>query len=99
MYIVACIYCAICIILACDVYLPVLEVLKICNFGSTAIWAGQIGQSQAKPAAWEALRSIHGHRNKREYRVVYVWKEARMYSFATAPTMFSSSMSKSANID
>jgi hypothetical protein len=45
MYIVVCIDSAICIILACDVYLPDLQVLKIWDLG------------QAKPSQWHGKPS------------------------------------------
>jgi hypothetical protein len=73
MYIIVCIDIAICIILACDVYLPDLQVLKIWDL-------------QAKPVAWEALRSVPDHATKRKSGAVYFWKEARMNSFASVPT-------------
>jgi hypothetical protein len=65
MYVVACIYCAICIILVCDMYLPDLQVLKIWDFGSTAR-SGKLSRP-AKPVVREALRSVPGHVTKREY--------------------------------
>ncbi len=61
-----CIDIAIGIILACDVFLPNLQVLKIWYFGSVAR-SGQAKYgkpsmaNQAKPAVWEALRSVPGH--------------------------------------
>jgi hypothetical protein len=41
--------------------------------------------SQAKPAVWEALRSVPGHVTERKYWAIYFWEEFRMDSFAVAP--------------
>ncbi len=42
-------------------------------------------QSQAKPAAWEALRNVPSHVTKKGRGSVYFWREATMDSFAAAP--------------
>ncbi len=91
MYIVVCIYCAIRVILACDVYLPDLRT-STRNLGLwiySQILASQAGQSQAKIAAWEALRSVPDHVTRREYGAICFWKEAGMDSFAAVPPMSS----------
>ncbi len=82
-----CIDYVICIILACDVYLPDLQVFKTWDFGSMARSEQAKKLTQAKLAAWEALRSVPSRVTKRECGTVYFWKEARMDSFAAVPTM------------
>jgi hypothetical protein len=85
MCIVACVNCAFCIILTCDMYLSDLQVLKIWDFGSTAR-CGQVWQSQAKPAAWEALRSVPSYVTEGGHEAVYFFKKARMDLFAIVPS-------------
>jgi hypothetical protein len=87
MYIAVCIDCAICIILACDVYLPDLQVFKTWDFGSMARPEQAKKLTQAKLAAWEALRSVPSHVTKRGCGTVDFWKETRMDSVAAATTM------------
>ncbi len=55
MYIITC-------VLACDVFLSDLQLLKIWDFGST-VRPGQAkkGRAQVKPAVWEALGSATSH--------------------------------------
>jgi hypothetical protein len=48
MYVIVCIDCVICIILACDVYLSDLQVLNLGLWIYSQIWASQVGQ--AKPS-------------------------------------------------
>jgi hypothetical protein len=57
-----CIDCAICIILACDVYLPLFASVK--KSGTFDLWPDlgkPSGPSKAKQAAWEAMGSHQKH--------------------------------------
>jgi hypothetical protein len=58
--------------------------------------------SEAKPVAWEVLRSVPGHVTRREYGTIYFWMEARIDPFPAVPTTtlllkYILHMSKSAN--
>jgi hypothetical protein len=60
MNIVPCVYSAMCIILACDVYLSDLQVLKIWDFGSTAR-SGQAKYGKAKQSQASSVESPQKH--------------------------------------
>ncbi len=90
-YIIACVYCAICIILTCDVYLSDLQVLKIWTLDLQP----DLGRpSRAKPSKASSVGSPQKSPKPcdwRECEAVYFGKEARMESFAAVPTMSSCS--------
>jgi hypothetical protein len=95
-----CVYYAIFIILACDVYLPDYKYFRSAtldlqlDLGKPSrpkpIQASSVGSPQKRPwpCGW------------REHGAVYFWKEARMDSFAAVPRRLSrSSMCESTNTD